>query len=499
MIEVPAIVCISAASFLFSLILTPIVRDAFQRLEILDVPDGRRKLHAHPVPRVGGIPIVLSYIATFAVLLMLPGAGAEKLQHHLPFAIRLLPAASIIFLTGMVDDVYGIRPWQKIVGQVLGAVLAVWAGVRIVALGGLPLPAWVAAALTIFWIVGCTNAFNLIDGLDGLASGMGLFSTLTIFLAALLTRDNALALATLPLCGALAGFLRYNFNPASVFLGDSGSLLIGFLLGCYGVIWSQKSATLLGMTAPLMTLAIPLLDVTLSIVRRWLRGQPISRGDRSHIHHRLLARGLTHRRVVIVLYVAGGLYAGLSLLQSFAGNHFGGLILVLFCAVTWLGVQNLGYFEFGLAGRVLLGGALRRVVHGQIALHSLESDLQSALNPEECWRILEESAGQFGFHDIHARISGKSFQSQLAGSGANGCWQLRIPLPEGDYVNVSRAFDAPLQPAVIGPLIELLHSKLAPRLAGWRSSSQPVEIASLINLATNAHEPASRPAHPARA
>src|SRR5437764_1589081 len=136
---------------------------------------------------------------------------------------------------------------------------------------------------------------NLIDGLDGLASGIGLFASATALLAALLQNNIALAYATVPLVGCLLGFLRFNFNPATIFLGDCGSLFIGFLLGCYGVLWSQKSATILGMTAPLMALSIPLLDTTIAIIRRFVRQQPIFSGDRDHIHHRLLDRGLTPR------------------------------------------------------------------------------------------------------------------------------------------------------------------------------------------------------------
>src|SRR5439155_4205751 len=142
---------------------------------------------------------------------------------------------------------------------------------------------WWSLPVTLFWLVLCTNAFNLIDGVDGLAAGLGLFATLTMLVAALAQNNVALAVATAPLAGCLLGFLRYNFNPASVFLGDSGSLLIGFLLGCYGVIWSQKSVTMLGMAAPAMVLAFPLLEVALSVARRFLHNEPIFAGDRGHI------------------------------------------------------------------------------------------------------------------------------------------------------------------------------------------------------------------------
>ena len=161
---------------------------------------------------------------------------------------------------------------------------------------------------------------------------MGLFATITVLISALMTQSLQLALVTVPLVGALLGFLRYNFDPASVFLGGiAGSLLIGFLLGCYAILWSHKSATILGMTAPLMAMSIPLLDVGLSIVRRFLRHQPIFGADRGHIHHKLLDRGLTPRRAAILLYLASGLAAAFSLLQSeVSPNEFQGLIIVLF-------------------------------------------------------------------------------------------------------------------------------------------------------------------------
>ena len=160
--------------------------------------------------------------------------------------------------------------------------------------------------------------------------------------------------------GALLGFLRYNFNPASIFLGDSGSLLVGFLLGCYGVIWSQKSATLLAMTAPLMALAIPMLDVCLSIARRFLRRQPIFRGDRGHIHHRLLDRGLSPRRVALLLYASGRTLAlcfrCCRAWSRRAVDRDPGPVLVS----TWIFVHSLHYVEFGAVRKILLGGAVRR-------------------------------------------------------------------------------------------------------------------------------------------
>lgn len=504
MVDLTSILWISACAFAISLVTTPFVRDAFLHRGLVDLPDGGRKFHVRAVPRAGGLPIALSYVAAFAILLIAPGSGGALLERHLPLVARLLPSASLVLATGLLDDLYGLRPWQKLAGQTAASLLAVAGGVQMSGLGGHALGDTLGIVFTVLWLVACSNAFNLIDGLDGLASGMGLFSTLTIFLAGLLHGDHSLALATLPLAGSLLGFLRYNFNPASVFLGDSGSLLIGFLLGCYGVLWSQKSATMLGMTAPLMALAIPLLDASLSILRRWVRGKPIFAGDRNHIHHRLLDKGLTHRRVVILLYAVCGVYAVLSLLQSFNENRLGGLVVVLFCAVTWLGIQSLGYFEFGLAGRALLNGGLRRVVNGQLVLHSLDAALQAARDEPSCWEALRASLGDVGFAGIQARLNGRDFR-EAAGGGSSPerpGWQLRVPLPGGDFVNLERRFDAPAHLVVVGPLVDLLHQRLPGRLAEFaRRPEGESEMLSLARLAAGVEsfEADPAPAGPAGA
>src|SRR5947208_10567281 len=169
------------------------------------------------------------------------------------------------------------------------------AGVNVSGVAGFAAHGWWSFPITVGWLVVCSNAFNLIDGMDGLATGVGLFAAFTTLAAALLQNNALLALATAPLVGALLAFLRYNFNPASIFLGDCGSLTIGFLLGCFAAVWSQKSATLLGMTAPVMALSVPLLDTGIAVVRRFLRRQPIFSADRNHLHHRLLDRGFSSR------------------------------------------------------------------------------------------------------------------------------------------------------------------------------------------------------------
>ncbi|MEP7361852.1 MAG: MraY family glycosyltransferase [Acidobacteriota bacterium] len=474
---------ISIVSFFITFLLTPLVRNAFLKYNLVDEPDGGRKLHQRAVPRIGGIPIAIAYVTPYVLLSLVSPSGSE-LFATMPLIVPLILSAGIVFLTGLLDDVIGLAPWQKLAGQLLAGVGAYASGVRISSLAGHHVADWLSLPLTLVWLVMCANAFNLIDGLDGLAAGMGFFATLTTFLAAVLHGNETLALVTLPLAGALLGFLRYNFNPASVFLGDSGSLLIGFLLGSYGVIWSQKSATLLGMTAPLMAVAIPLLDVCLSVARRWLRGQPIFTADRGHIHHRLLDLGMTHRRVVLILYAVCGFYAALSLLQSLMSNQVGGLIIILFCAATWVGIQHLGYNEFDAAGRTLRSGAMQRLVHGQMAIQAFEKRIQSAKTPMECWQVINESSQMFEFTRLQALLLEEEFQADSPRAEAPS-WQVRIPLGESDYINLWCEFGRTHKSGILIPWVEALRGRLPGKLQEIRRQREiaPTDIDSLVKLA----------------
>jgi UDP-GlcNAc:undecaprenyl-phosphate GlcNAc-1-phosphate transferase len=465
---------IGASSFVLSLVLTPICRDVFRSYGVVDRPDQARKLHQNPIPRTGGIAIAISYSACF--LWIVPRLGGLS-EHYLQLVRSVLPAAGVVFLVGLIDDLVGLKPWQKLIGQLGGAGLAYAAGVRVSQVGGYSVESWWTLLLTLFWLLACTNAFNLVDGLDGLAAGIGLFATITIFLAALLQKNPALALATVPLAGCLLGFLCYNFNPATIFLGDSGSLLLGFLLGCYGVIWSQKSVTLLGMTAPVIALSIPLLDTSLAVVRRLLGKRPVFGADRGHIHHRLLDQGRSPRRVVLIFYSICGLAAVFSLLTSVVrNNRISGAIILLFCAVTWLGIQYLGYAEFGLTSRLLFRGGFQRSVDAQIQLRHFQESLAVAKNVQECWQVIRDSARIFGFDRIRLRFSGESFEEDVSASAASR-WHLRVPLPDGDYVEFYRGFQSPVPPMVAGLLVDTLSEALTAKLAEFRSApSSPTVI-----------------------
>lgn len=464
-------------SFLLTLLQTPLIRDQAHRLGLVDRPDSR-KIHTIPIPRLGGIAIVLSYVGAFCALLITPFNAVRLIEGGLPLALRIAPAVATMFAIGIWDDLHSIRPWQKFAGQILAASFAYAAGVQINDLGGHPLPDFLKLLATIFWLVLCANAVNLMDGVDGLATGIGLFATATTLLVALRQHNTDLALVVTPLLGCLLGFIPYNLNPATIFLGDSGSLFIGFILGCCSIIWSQKSATILGMTAPLLALSIPLLDTLLTVVLRFLGGQSIFTADRGHIHPRLLARGFTMRRVTLLLYAAAGFGGVLALLMS-QYSQWGGAIIVLFAVGTIAGIQQLRYAEFGAAGRLLLAGTFRRLLSTQISLNAWEKRLVAARTLEECWSLIESFAREFGFNQVEMSLAGHRFFFQDGVSPIDS-WQVRVPFSDSDFLQMNHPFAGSHEANLIGQFIDTLRRTLLSKFPIYPRSPaacRPTEMA----------------------
>lgn len=466
---------LGALSLILALILTPLVRDSIGKLGFLDHPDGVRKKHVSPVPRVGGVAIVTAFVATFAIALALPFSYTYVLHKSLGNIIPLTLVGSIVFLTGLLDDLIGLTAWQKLIGIGGASILAYFAGIRVDIhfLNTSPAWPWLGFAITVLWLVGCTNAFNLIDGMDGLAAGVGLVSAVTMLLAALTQNNLPLALATMPLAGCLLGFLRYNFDRASVFLGDSGSLLIGFLLGCYGAFWSEKSVTLVALTVPLLAVSIPLIDVLISIVRRFLRNRPIFQADRGHIHHKLVDLGLTPKRAVLTIYGVCGLVATLSLLISAIHNSFTGLIVILFCGAAWVGIRRLEYVEFAMASKMFLGGKFRRIIDAEARLKDFEAALAKANDIEECWTIIRGCGKDFGFRGVRMSINGVVFEDFPVLANTRQ-WQIRIPIASSHYINFFRDFDADMNPVILSAFVTSVEGVLKNRIA--ESGKQPIRI-----------------------
>ena len=338
-------------TFLIALVLTPILRDIFRAYHFVDRP-GFRKIHAYPIPRLGGIAIAAAYAV---------GLLGLKIDKELDW--KLLPGAAVIFTVGILDDFVDLQPWYKLFGQTAAACIAFWMGIRI------PGPFPVSFLITVFWLLLAANSFNLIDGLDGLCTGMGLIATLALFLLAWIEGSLALQKATLPLVGAGIGFLYYNFSRATMFLGDSGALLIGFLVGCYGVIWTMEpNVHGAAWAAPMLLAAIPLMEVILSVARRSLQRRPLFGADQGHIHYRLLAGGLSPQRAVVTLYLwaIGGAVFGVALAYR-PLRQWQWLVIATFCASACAGVAQLRYPEFKLATQLLIRGEFRRALRGKDA------------------------------------------------------------------------------------------------------------------------------------
>ncbi len=334
-----------------SYVLTPLVRRGAIRWGILDYPDELRRIHARPVPRLGGIAIYASLVLTLAALMMVDNLVAVQFQAHLTRVLQMLAAATLVLLLGLYDDLRGTNARIKFTVQGAAALLLYVCGFQITRLwnpfgGTWDLGPALSLPLTVVWLVGITNAFNLIDGLDGLSAGAALFATVTLCIAALFYHQPVVVIVSIALAGAVVGFLRYNFSPATIFLGDSGSLFLGFLLAALSVEGSQKSTTAIAVAIPLVSFGLPIVDTLWAITRRSVSKRPIFHGDLEHIHHMMLKRGLSRRQALITLY---GVCAVLGLLSLLFLNPQGkpiGLALFLIGVSVLVGIQHLGYHEF---------------------------------------------------------------------------------------------------------------------------------------------------------
>jgi UDP-GlcNAc:undecaprenyl-phosphate GlcNAc-1-phosphate transferase len=396
---------IFAASLLLSFIFTRYVRNIATARGWLAAPSADRHLHSTPLPRLGGIAIFLAFAVSFGVALSV-AAWFPKLGLNASFrglSTILLPAL-LIFSLGVYDDLRGVGPYFKFTVQAIAGSLLFAGGLQILDLpvlfGNHHFPWFVGLPVTILWVLAITNAFNLIDGLDGLAAGSALFSTLVVFVVALLSGSSLVALMTLALAGAILGFLRFNFNPATIFLGDCGSLFIGFMLSALALQGAQKAPTIIAVAIPVVSFGLPILETTLSVIRRFISGRPVFTADREHIHHKLLQRGMSHRQVVIVLYAVSAVFALLSLFLLWPTGSTLGLVLAVLGTGIWVGVQHLGYLEFGELRRV----AQRTIEQRQIFINNLSirratEELKVSSDCEQVCRIL---LAAFGSNDFDA-------------------------------------------------------------------------------------------------
>lgn len=459
------------SSFVACLVFTPMIRNLFIRYGLVDLPDDVRKFHAVPTPRSGGIAIMLSCVVAVAIGYLIKPAGAIVYIQHPVLFTAVLPATVLMFAVGIADDFFDLRPRYKFLGQCVAAVAAVLLGAHLTLPHG---PFWLSAIVSVVWLLACTNAVNLIDGMDGLATGVSLLAAVTTLTVALLHHNFGLMLATAPLVGALLGFLRYNFAPASVFLGDAGSLTIGFVLGCFGMVWSTRTDGF-GMLGPLLALALPLVDVTLAIGRRYLRRVPIFKADRGHIHHRVLALGFSTRHATLILYGCCLIFAALALLQSFGRREFDVVVFTLFVAVILLGVRRLEYVEFRAFRHVIRNGLLRSVVADEITMQELRHELLASVTAEECWRALTRMCDDPHISQVTLHIAGLEFKHRNALLTGEVTYSVYLPLGEGNSLTLSGSILHP--PRTMTTRLHQLHAVLSEKVGALGTTPHIVKKA----------------------
>lgn len=387
--------CIVAA--IVSAILTPLVRDVALASGAVDAPDARR-MHQRLIPRLGGIAIVLGFFAPLGVLFFLETSVAQTFFDSPLLVVGLGAGGVIVSVLGAIDDVRGIRAWRKLLIQSVAAIVAFACGYRIEAvdiplMGTLDMGAF-ALPVTIVWIVGLINAINLIDGLDGLAAGIAFFVCVANFVVGYLNESALVMLLSGALAGSILGFLLYNFNPATIFMGDSGSMFLGYVLATSSLLGAAiKSSTTVAILVPILALGIPIMDTLLAMVRRFVERRPIFSPDRGHIHHRLVDLGLTHRRAVLLLYGCSLLLAIAAIVSSLDRNwEVGAALIMMSLVVTGLFRAVRGFDALRFSRRQRARAHAPSTERFRRHLPELLSRLHSANGPQAASRELARFA-----------------------------------------------------------------------------------------------------------
>jgi UDP-GlcNAc:undecaprenyl-phosphate GlcNAc-1-phosphate transferase len=335
---------------LTSALLTPLVRRLALRLGAVSNPGGRN-VNERTVPRLGGIAIAVGFLVPLLALFPAESAVASALRTDWRKFVGLLAGATLLAAIGVLDDTKRVRATHKLLVQVVAATIAYWAGfhidaVRLPLFGALSMGIF-AVPVTVLWIVAIVNAVNLIDGLDGLAAGVVFFAGVTNLVVACMSQDVFVSAVMATMLGAVIGFLFFNFNPARIFMGDSGSYFLGFVLGTTSAsASSQKASTAVSILVPMIALGLPIFDTLFALVRRYLERRPLFSPDRGHVHHRLLDMGLTHRRAVLILYGVCMAFTATAIAVYLGRSWQIGVALLCATAVLIGLVRFVGYFEY---------------------------------------------------------------------------------------------------------------------------------------------------------
>ncbi len=303
----------AASSAAISFFMTPPVKKFAEKVGAIDVPGEGRRIHDHPIPRMGGLAIFLGFVLSILAFVDVTTP-----------ILGMLIGAVIIAVMGAVDDIINLNAWVKFGIQILAALVAIRSGIVFAVISNpiifsdtafIPI-GYLTVPLTVLWIVGCTNAVNLIDGLDGLAVGVSAISSLTMLVVALFVAEPNVALILAALTGACVGFIPYNLNPAKIFMGDVGSQLLGFILSVVSIMGMFKFHAIITFLVPVLAMSVPLADTVFAFFRRIVHGQSPFHADKGHFHHRLLAMGLNQKQAVAVLYAISAVLGLLAVLLA---------------------------------------------------------------------------------------------------------------------------------------------------------------------------------------
>lgn len=429
-------------SLVAAAVTAPLIAHFCRRLDIVDRPDGQRKLHIKAVPLTGGPTLVVSIFAGIAASFFADPLVLHDTRGDARFLFCLAAASAIIVTVGILDDRYGLRGRQKMAGQMLAACLMLPSGIVIDQLSvfGFTIQFGdLGFLVTLFWILGAVNALNLIDGVDGLASTTGIVLSLSVAAVTFILdgRPDGLLLS-LALAGSLCGFLIHNFPPARMFLGDSGSMLIGLVLGCVALKCSVKQYAVVAMVMPTAIWAIPIFDVLMAIIRRRLTGRSIYATDRGHLHHCLLRQGHTGARLLLVVGTLCAITGAGAVASAFYENDLIALVTVVTAVMLLVTSRSFGHAEM-----TLLGNRFRRVVASLFRrrdgirplLHDEQVRLQGKHEWESVWNMLRTFAESHGLDCVELTVNmpsvGEAYHAAWRTKStqeAHEVWKSEIPI-----------------------------------------------------------------------
>ncbi|MGE5474016.1 MAG: glycosyltransferase family 4 protein [Ignavibacteriales bacterium] len=326
-----------AIAFIVAFFSTPFVRKIAFKIGAVDIPKDERRMHDKPLARLGGLAIFIGFIISIVYIIISSyiDTGVMKLDSRFQ---GLLIGSFIIISIGIIDDTRTLKPWIKLVFQIIAALIVVLSGITIQEISnpfspiGLTFLGFLSVPLTVIWIVGITNAINFIDGLDGLAAGVSSIALLSLLFISIFEQQFGVVYLIAALAGATLGFLPFNFNPAKIFMGDTGSNFLGFALASISVMGMMKSYATIAIAVPVLVLALPIFDTAFAILRRLFNGKPIMQADRGHLHHKLIDMGFSQKQTVIVLYIISG-FLGICAIELATKGVFRAIILLFSVAV----------------------------------------------------------------------------------------------------------------------------------------------------------------------